>query len=287
MLHSLRTLYQAPYNKEHYLKAFYRWVLWKFIRLLKIKNYRFRLWNDRQILINHDSFHSMWIMYNYIVDWEEFNLIARVIRPEDHVCDIGANMGYYTIWMSKFINAPLHIHSFEPDTINYERLIKNLRINNLETNISVNKVAVTDVSGVIRFTTGLDGENHISINDQGMALQVDAVSLDDYAKRHNIESFAYVKIDVEGFELLVLKGALNLLSEKKIGIIQLEVNNTLQHSEISVETLLTHLKNFSYQLCRFSLEENKLTPIAYTPDRENYFAVADVGVANQLISKYK
>jgi FkbM family methyltransferase len=69
-------------------------------------------------------------MYNYIVDWEEFNLIRDYVRPNDQVADVGSNMGYYTIWMSKFITSG-KIYAFEPDKTNYLKLVNNVKLNKL------------------------------------------------------------------------------------------------------------------------------------------------------------
>ena len=76
-MNSLKTLYQAPYNKKHPVSALVRFVYWKVIRLFKLKEVRYRVWNNRTILLDYNSFQSMWLMYNYIVDWEEFNLISK------------------------------------------------------------------------------------------------------------------------------------------------------------------------------------------------------------------
>src|SRR5215216_5285749 len=101
MLQSLRILYQAPYNKLHKISALYRFFYWKIIRVLKLKNVAYNIWDDRKFYLSYDSFHSMWVMYNCVVDWEEFNLIRDYLQPNDTTADIGANIGYYSVWMSK------------------------------------------------------------------------------------------------------------------------------------------------------------------------------------------
>ena len=104
MFNSLKSLYSSPYNKEHSVNAIVRFFEWKFIRLFKLTNYKKKVWKDKYILLNYDSFQSMWIMYNWMVDWEEFNLIKNFIKEKDFCLDVGSNMGFYTVWFSKFSN---------------------------------------------------------------------------------------------------------------------------------------------------------------------------------------
>jgi FkbM family methyltransferase len=281
---SLSNLLAAPYNKEHKLFAFSRFAYWKLIRLLKLKNIRYNLWEDRKIFLNYDSFQSMWIMYNYIVDWEEFHLISKVVQPADQVFDIGANMGFYTLWMSKFIKNGGKIHSFEPDSGNYERLNKNIGLNRIESLVKPHLMALGDEDKDLFFTTGLDGRNHIAGESESKVVRVKGQRLDTYARQENIKEIRYAKIDVEGFEYMVLKGANELLSGKRIEILQLEINGEISNSGVGVEDLLNLITQSGYQLCRYDTALNSLLPIAFSPARENYFAVADLQKVNQKLS---
>ena len=220
-------------------------------------------------------------MYNYIVDWEEFFLIKHYLQPNDTVADVGANMGFYTIWMSKFIGPNGKIFSFEPDALNYQRLQKNVAINHLSTPVTVVQKGVSCVSGVSAFTKGLDGENHIALTRQHGTVDIETVTLDEYMHTNQVQNLAYVKVDVEGFELAVIKGACNYMKGKKIKILQLEINQTLQNSGTHIQDLLAAISKYDYTLCEFNIEKKLLIPIKYSASRENYFAVADLEEANQ------
>lgn len=285
MLNSFLFLFKAPYNKKHPAFALWRFLIWKSIKLLRLREVKYKFWGNKYLYLNYDSFQSMWLMYNYVVDWEEFNIISRYTKPNDHVADIGANMGFYSIWMSKFVSASGKIHSFEPDENNYSRLKKNIVVNNLQNIILPNNMAVSDLVGKLNFTTGLDGENHIAQQSLQETTQVDSLRLDTYAKQHQISHFTYVKIDVEGFECNVLKGAHQLLTNKQIQVIQLEINKTIKNSGASIDELLELLRKYSYVICKYDVETNSLIPIEYSEGRENYFAVYDLLLANQKLQK--
>jgi FkbM family methyltransferase len=283
MITSLKALFSTPYNKRRPFFAFLRLLRWKWIRLFKLSNVRYRLWGNKFMYLNHDSFQSMWIMYNYIVDWEEFNLIAKLVKQGDIVADIGANMGFYSIWMSKFTCGDAAIHSFEPDEKNFQRLTKNIETNNLEKIIKANNEAAGAFEGETFFTKGLDGENHIATGQTSATVKIKITTLDSYCRLHKLNHLRYCKVDVEGFELDVLKGAAYLLSEKKIDVLQLEINATMQNSTYNATQLLAFVKEHGYSLCGYNVELNSLYPLQYDDKRENYFAVTDINAVNILL----
>ena len=278
-MNSLKSLYKAPYNQKRQLFALVRFFYWKIIRLFKLKNVSYRIWGDKIILLHYNSFQSMWLMYNYYVDWEEFNLISKFIRPDDEVFDIGANMGLYTVWMSKFISNG-RIHSFEPDTINFKRLQKCIVLNNLQHVVIANNIALSDVDGQLGFTTGLDIENHIIDHPDSNTEMVESQRTSSYMTFKNIHKIAYLKIDVEGFECSVLKGAETNLLNKNIDIIQLEINSSIRNSGKTIQDLLELLDNYHYTLCRYDVDANELLKTVFSAERENYFAVNNMELIN-------
>ena len=216
-------------------------------------------------------------------DWEEFNLIAHFVKPGDVVGDVGSNMGIYTVWMSKFIDNGT-IHSFEPDTLNYEKLKENITLNHLEKSTHLNKLGLSNEVGTVSFTSGLDGENHIAIKNESNIVPISVTTLDTYADENGILFFSYLKIDVEGFEYTVLQGAEKLLQEKRIKIIQLELNNTIINSGLKMEAITQLLQEFNYILCGYNVTSNKLEVVELNPLRENYFAVSDIHEANRRLN---
>ncbi|TKC08177.1 FkbM family methyltransferase [Pedobacter polaris] len=286
MLKSINSLFKSEFNQKNKLFALKRFFYWKTIRLFKLKNVIYPLWEDRKIYLNFDSFHGMWLMYNYIVDWEEFNFISRFLKPDDQVGDVGSNMGFYTIWMSKFVKTG-KIHAFEPDDINFNRLKDNVNINALSETVAINNLIVSEIDGTLNFTTELDGENHITEQLNGKNAPKKSVRLDTYATKEHISDFKFIKIDTEGFELSVLKGAEKLLDDKLIKVIQLEINEGLKNANIKPEELVAYLSSKAYKLCRYDVSTNQLHNVDYQKSRENYFATFDIEWVNTqlLMSK--
>ena len=224
-------------------------------------------------------------MYNYIVDWEEFNLISRFLKEGDTAFDIGANMGFYTIWFSKFIKNG-RIYSFEPDERNYERLRKNIEINRMTNLITAHKKAVSDVNDIILFSKSLDGENHIMTRESKSleTVRIEAITLDSFCFEFNVKNIDYLKIDVEGFETFVLLGGAEMFRQKKIDIVQLELNQAILNSGKTISEIISLLESYDYNLCSYDVDRNELKPISYQSKRENYFAVASLEAINNRLS---
>jgi FkbM family methyltransferase len=190
----------------------------------------------------------MFLAYNYVMDWPEFKFLERYLQFTDTVIDIGANVGIYVLWMSKFAG---NVIAFEPDPKNALRLQQQIDLNNLT--VVVERCAVSDVNGTVGFSTGKDMENHI-VQDKGKR-DVRSVRLDDYG----LERIHFLKVDVEGAEILVLQGAERLLSEHRVDVIQLEFNlgapSYFGFSDESVPGLLEH---HGYELFQYSPNQNRL-----------------------------
>ncbi len=289
MFVSLKILFESPYNKAHPIKAIYRFVYWKFIRFLNIKNQKIRFWGNNYFLINYDSFQSMWLMYNYIVDWEEFNFIHNYISKDSIVFDIGSNMGFYSIWMGRSLGPTGELHIFEPDQKSFVRLKKNISINSLQAKVKLNQKAVSTESGLGKITMGLDGENHLITDKSTIDIigDIELVSLDQYINDNQLSEIDFIKIDVEGFELNVLKGALLSLRKNKIGVIQLEINATISNAGVNRTEIIDFVHENGYHFYRYDISKNMLFPVDLTSERENYFISAEVDKVNSTLNLNK
>lgn len=280
MFNSLKFLFRSPYNKKHPFFAICRFVEWKFIKLFKKTDHKKKVWGDRYLFLNYDSFQSMWVMYNWIVDWEEFNLIKAIVGKDDFCVDIGANMGFYTIWFSKFTQK---IISFEPDAANFQRLNRNISLNGSLQTMALN-IALGSEEGSVNFTQNRDGENHISLSENNDTGRVSCRRLDNVLAEAGINNVRYMKVDVEGFELAVLEGAGDLLREKKVDLIQVEINAALLNSGSTVNELLEFISHIGYDLYSYDVDDRKLNPEQYSPDRENYFLTYDAEMINNSLN---
>ena len=187
----------------------------------------------------------------------EINFLLNLIRPESIVYDIGGNIGYHA---TAFSSKAKKVYSFEPNLKNFELLKKN---SNSFNNLEILNLAVGNDNGEI-FVEDIDlsipgnyGLVQIS-NSDGETVRI--ISLDEY----KLEDPDFIKIDVEGFEGEVIKGALNLITRKK-PIIYYEVQDHIQFKPDFKEiyNILTNLDYKLYWFAAFSFNPNNLNNITH------------------------
>ena len=143
----------------------------------------------------------------------EQDVFARTIRPGDVVYDLGANVGFYTLLAAKLAGPTGRVVAFEPVPRNLGYLRRHLALNHRE-DVTVVAAAVSDRSGTARFR---DGPAHtvgtLAADGGSDGYDVDVVALDDYTASPAtvLPAPRVIKIDVEGAEADVLRGAHRVL----------------------------------------------------------------------------
>lgn len=135
-------------------------------------------------------------------------VFERTIREGSIVFDIGAHVGFYTLLASALVGPHGKVFAFEPVPRNLFYLKEHLRLNRV-TNVIVIEAAVSDRHGMTLFD---EGPNSLMgcISPNGK-LQVRTVALDELIARGEITTPNYIKMDIEGTEVLALLGARSLL----------------------------------------------------------------------------
>lgn len=139
--------------------------------------------------------------------------------------DIGANIGFYTVLAVNVLRYE-NIYSFEPSKKTYNLLEENIKINNLK-NVNCYNLGVgsENITTYIENNKGHTGKNKIN-REKGQKIQINI--LDDILPEEKHDKVDMIKIDVEGYELKVLKGSSNILKSVEKGtiiIIEIKKNN--------------------------------------------------------------
>jgi len=180
-------------------------------------------------------------------------LIASL--PKDGVfIDCGANCGFYSSFAARMLESDGFVISFEPSAREYRRLQSAVKWNNHQCTWLTLHQAVGESSEVVSLLTavGHTGMNRIS-NDKSTSEQtssvwmtsVDSIVSEVIAKEKAIN---LVKIDVEGYEMNVLRGLSNCLKEKRIDKMVVEVTDKfLKERGESKQSMIAYMKSFSYE----------------------------------------
>jgi FkbM family methyltransferase len=172
---------------------------------LPIRILQGRLRGMRWIAGSHT--HGCWLgSYEY----EKRLAFERIVQPGQIVFDVGANVGFYTLLASVLVGPGGRVFAFEPIEQNLVFLRKHLSLNHA-LNVTVLAVAASDHKGTALFDTS-SGRAMGSLGDGG-SLRVDVITLDELIDTGELPVPNYIKLDVEGAELRVLKGAAKLLAK--------------------------------------------------------------------------
>ena len=167
---------------------------------------------------------------------EQIEYLDKISKNDkiDFFLDIGANIGYYSLFFKDIKN----VHAFEPNKENFKQLKKNIEINN--TNIVIHNIACSENSGdkIIWYTdkNKMGGSSIYNENDPELLKykkeeikfeKVKGKKLDDIIDIRN--NNLLIKIDVERHEIDVLKGACEKILRNNNVIMQIEIQEDLKN----------------------------------------------------------
>ena len=141
--------------------------------------------------------------------WEpgEVDLLSRHLAAGGVFVDVGAGIGTFAVELARRI-PELQVHAFEPVDRMREALLANVAKNSVGEQVQVSQSALLDRSGRVPMTNRASGTDHVVADGSGEPVElVDAMTLDAYLEAHDVTHVDAIKIDVEGAELLVLRGA--------------------------------------------------------------------------------
>jgi FkbM family methyltransferase len=165
-------------------------------------------------------------------EYPSMELFSSMIKRGDIILDVGANTGLYSVFYSKLAGETGKVFAFEPDAETYKILLKNLKLNNC-TNVVPFNYALSDKECIIEMVSELANDAHLKTGDAFKYMKesnnispvspgknsMKAICLDSLEEIKNLEKINFIKIDVEGAELLVLRGAKQTLQKHKPKIV--------------------------------------------------------------------
>jgi FkbM family methyltransferase len=198
------------------------------------------------------------VLYANPPDFPEMMAWRCLLLPGDVFVDVGANIGTYTIWAAEL---GTEVIALEPSLEAFARLEENLRLNCYRAR-AIRAAAGANVC-TARFSAGRGSANRL---DPLGEEQTDVVTIDSLIGDRVV---AGMKVDVEGYELEVLRGCARALAEHRIRMIQLEWNMaSLTAVGTDRQPIADLLAGHGYRLCRPGPDGQMCptTDIGYGPD---------------------
>ena len=223
---------------------------------------------------------------NEIVSGEQF-LITRVLKKNlgeikrPVIFDVGANVGKYSMMLAKEY-PDAHIFAFEPNENAFKQLKTNL--GNMVTCINVGMGSEEKVEKIFTYADNLTS-SHASMykevfrtfhkRDDLVEIDFQITTLDLFCERRKVTGIDFLKIDAEGNELNILKGASGMISDGRIKMIQFEFGECDVFSRVFLQDFYAMLSDFNI----YRLDSECLIPLfKYISTNEifrfqNFFAV--------------
>ena len=166
-------------------------------------NYDREVWGLRlRLMARGNLTEQRWLTMPAFHDVEERHCLAGILRAGDVFLDIGANAGFYTMWVLSRFQESVKIVAVEPNRELRKRLAFNLRLNGLTGAVKLLEYAVTAENGelILEETSGNLGQGRVVGVEQGKGSTVQGRTLRDILDNLDITRVGALKIDIEGGE---------------------------------------------------------------------------------------
>jgi len=211
----------------------------------------------------------------------EWRFVERFLQPGMTVLDIGAHHGFYSLLASVKVGGTGHVVAFEPSPREREKLLRNLALNGY-TNVQVEDCALAEAAGqqelivVGGINTGCNSLRRPNVKERTSSVEVRVDTLDNYLAEHPLPPVDFIKLDAEGAELAILKGASRLLQTPPRPVVQCELEEIRTrpwgYHPREVVALLDTMRYRWFQ----SQAQGVLMPVAAGTDVDgNFFAVPE------------
>ena len=143
------------------------------------------------------------------------------VKKGNCIIDSGAYIGAITIYFARLVGENGKIIAFEPDEFNFNKLLDNIKINNLNNIVPVNN-GLWNKNERVKFDSRKDGGSMVikckSDRIKGKVKSYEFVKLDDKLKKMNINKIDFIKMDVEGAEIEALEGCARTLKNNNVNL---------------------------------------------------------------------
>lgn len=217
----------------------------------------------------------------------QFQVMDLLLRPGAVVFDVGANVGFHSVFASRRINPNGKLYAFEPVPNTYWMLRETLALNRCE-NVEALQMAVTNNNGTAQmniFDSAYSEYNSLGYFKMPTlegktvfpetTLQVPAISIDTFTLDRGIYEIDLLKVDVEGFEKFVFEGTRAVLREHRVKYICFEISkDPLDGAGFKAKDIFQELEASGYQAWDFDPNSRRFLGPIHDSDEHwrNYYA---------------
>jgi len=243
----IQTYLNQPFFRKNPIRVFYYTLKWFYYATVNKKDIKIRLFNSFSVNIFFNKkklgVYGHTFIYRGNISEVIPYAISKYLGENENFIDVGANFGLWSLYASLIIKNG-KVFSYEPVSINYKRLLENIRLNNIK-NIKTFKLGISNKEEELEIFIPEDlGSSSIVSIYSKKTEKIKLKSLDNL----DFENIKLIKIDVEGFELKVLEGAKQILKLQRPIIIIEIVESNLNSANSSSKEILNFLTSVNYSI---------------------------------------
>ena len=252
------------------LKYFLRLAKWLNIA---DKTYTKKLPGNFYMLLNPTEHIQQQLFWYGYYEKELADLIGKMLKPGDVFLDIGANIGYFSL-LAASKDPTCKVIAFEPAKDIFGKLKENITINHFKNIITVNTAVGEKSEEKVLFLSRSDNLGMSSFrqpeNFSGETEKVKVVSIDDWIKIAGLHKIDLIKIDVEGSEMTVLKGMMEVLGRCKPSLV-MEINpETLAMFDLKAADIINVMAELKFEGFEISKDSNLVNPNTEVKQTKNF-----------------
>ena len=193
--------------------------------------------------------------------------LKKLARPDMTFVDVGANIGAYTLNMSKFLTNG-RVISFEPNPRAVKYLKRNIELNNFK-NVQLVEAGLSDKEEeAILYTASLTTASINKGKDSPEQEQIKLTTLDLFCRKNGVNNIDLIKIDVEGHEVKCLEGAAEIIDKSKQMVLIMEIDDNqkklgLEKNDLFNSVIKKGFKGFLPKGFPFAMKEIKKMDESY------------------------
>lgn len=254
----IQFLLSHPLNQHQKLKALVRFIKWQINTMLNPYPIIYPFTENAKLIIKKGMTGATGNLYCGLHEYNDMAFLIHLLRKEDCFADIGANIGSYTILASAHVGAKTF--SFEPIPSTFSQLVQNIYINQIQEKVTAYNIALGSSKGSVGFNTNsYNVLNHVAMENEQINIKVPVELLDDILINKDIPLL--LKIDVEGFETEVIKGALQTLQQKQLKAIIIELNGSGSRYGYKEQDIHNTLSDLNFKPFNYNPKKRVLTSV--------------------------
>ncbi|MBF0282125.1 MAG: FkbM family methyltransferase [Zetaproteobacteria bacterium] len=253
-------LLKHPLNIDHKWTVLLRYLRWQVGSRLAPGAVAVDFVDKTRLLVKPGMTGATGNIYTGLHEFEDMAFVLHILRQGDCFVDIGANIGSYTVLAGGAVG--VNCISVEPIPDTFDHLRDNINLNGMRDRVTALNVGVGEKEGVLRFTSSQDTVNHVLSEDEakGMpSMEVPVQRLDDILNNVNP---VLIKIDVEGFESNVIKGANSVLSKDSLLGVIMELNGSGRRYGFDESVLHETMLSYGFSTYTYAPFERQLKTLA-------------------------